>query len=109
MASFNGTHVKPLTFESEVWQENNEPMALWVKREILRSKALFVILTRNLVSKRHTQNWVAFEIGIAAGSRREIPIYVITADKVNFLVPFLNHYFSYSPTSHISIQRRKAK
>jgi len=97
--SFSGTGVKPILVEDMGWsRDHGEPNWLWIKNEILKSEALFVILSKGLVAQEHTQNWVAFEIGIAAGCDPPKPVHVITGEHVRFPVPYLNHYFPYSVT-----------
>jgi hypothetical protein len=97
--SFDGTGVQPILVEDIEWSKNHEPNWLWIKNQIVRSRALFVILSKGLIAQEHTQNWVAFEIGVAAGCDPPIPVCVITGEHVRFPVPYLNHYFPYSTTS----------
>jgi hypothetical protein len=96
LQSFSGTGVEPVLMEERL--HNGEPNWLWIKREIQKSDALFVILSRGLVAQEHTQNWVAFEIGVAAGCEPPKPVFVITGESVRFPVPYLDHYFPYSMT-----------
>ena len=98
--SFDGTGYTPILMEDREWdRHDDEPNWLWIKNQILQSEALFVILSKGLVAQEHTQNWVAFEIGVAAGCNPPKPVYVITGEQVRFPVPYLNHYFPYSMTS----------
>lgn len=98
LADFEGTGVKPVLMENES-KAGPLPDWKWIKDEIQRSEALFVILTNGVVRSEHTQNWVAFEIGVAAGCDPPKPVFVIRGESaVNFPVPYLNHYFSYSQT-----------
>lgn len=47
----------------------------------------------------HTRNWVAFEIGVAAASIPQKPVYVFNEEGVDFAVPYLNHYFPHPLSS----------
>jgi len=53
----------------------------------------FLILTRNLTKTEYTQNWVAFEVGVASTIDPTIPVIVFTEENVDFPVPYLTHYF----------------
>lgn len=66
---FNDTNVEPIFMEFEKWSRNYNPNWLWIRKEIQKSKALFVVLTKNITERKHTQNWVSFEIGVAAGCK----------------------------------------
>lgn len=99
--SFEGTGVRPLLMEDvqdEVLKDG-EANWQWIRRQIQHSEALFVILSKGLTAREHTQNWVAFEIGVAAGCEPPKPVFVIIGENVVFPVPYLNHYFPYSITN----------
>ena len=91
--AFDDTYVKPVMMENEKWSRKEEPNWKWIRKEIKKSTALFVILTKSVVSKVQTQNWIAFEIGVAATAIPQKPVYVFREEEVNFPVPYLNHYF----------------
>lgn len=99
--SFEGTGVRPLLMEDlqdEVLRDG-EANWQWIRKQIQKSEALFVILSRGLIAREHTQNWVAFEIGVAAGCEPPKPVFAIIGENVVFPVPYLNHYFPYSITN----------
>ena len=97
--SFDGTECNPVLMEDREWKKHpDQPNWLWIKNQILQSQALFVILSKGRVAQEHTQNWVAFEIGVAAGCSPLKPVYAITGENVKFPVPYLKHYFPYSMT-----------
>jgi hypothetical protein len=96
VGSFNDTGVQPILVEDTAWRKEQEPNWLWIKNQIVNSQALFVILIKGLVAQEHTQNWVAFEIGLAAGCDPPKPVCMIASEHVRFPVPYLNHYFPYS-------------
>lgn len=100
---FDDTGVKPVLMEYEKWSRSGKPNWMWIKDELKKSKALFLLLTKNIVKKEQTQNWVAFEIGVAAASEPPIPVYVFKEQKVDFAVPYVNHYFHQprSNTGHL--------
>ena len=100
---FGDTDVKPVLMEYEKWSRNDRPNWMWIKDEIQKSTALFLILTKNIAENEYTQNWVAFEIGVAATSNPAIPIFVFREQNIDFPVPYLNYYFDQplSNTKHL--------
>ena len=74
-------------------------------RDLIRkSRAFFLLIGKELVrfqgsedpeiikEWRYTQNWIAFEIGVAC--EREMDVWVLCDDvTINFPVPYLNNYF----------------
>jgi hypothetical protein len=90
---FSDTCVKAVLMEYEESSREDKPNWMWIRDEILRSKALFLILTKNIVDKTHTQNWVAFEIGVASTRNPVIPVFLFKEQKVKFPVPYVSHYF----------------
>ncbi len=92
---FDDTGVKPVLMEKEKWSRMGKPNWIWIKAEIEKSKALFVVLTQGVVSKPWTQNWVAFEIGVAAECNPPKSVYVIREEDIDFPVPYLDHYLPY--------------
>lgn len=84
---FGNTSVKPVLMEYEKWSRNNRPNWKWIKDEIQKSSALFLVLTKNLVKNEYTQNWISFEIEVAATSHPTIPIFVFREHNIDFPVP----------------------
>lgn len=79
------------TLEAPAWKT--------IKREIELSSALFLLVGKELVHAqgsfkedwRYTQNWIAYEIGLAC--QRGIDVWVWCEDvDINFPVPYLNNY-----------------
>jgi len=74
-----------------------------IRDAIRKSRALFLLIGKELVRAQalpdplwpYTQNWIAYEIGIAC--QREIDVWVICDDvTINFPVPYLNNYLPVS-------------
>ena len=72
-----------------------------IKDAINKSSALFLLIGKELVESqdseepgwRHTQNWIAYEVGVA--SQRGIDVWVICDDVlINFPVPYINNYLT---------------
>jgi hypothetical protein len=77
---------------------NPEPHWLQIKHSIQRSDAVLLILSGGITQQEHTQNWVAFEVGVAAGCDPPKPVIAIKGEDVKMPIPYVNYYYSYSPT-----------
>jgi hypothetical protein len=75
-----------------------DPHWLYIKSWIQKSDAVFLILSGGITEQEHTQNWVAFEVGVAAGCNPPKPVIAIKGEDVVIPIPYLTHYYSYSPT-----------
>lgn len=91
---FNGTDIKPIFMEYESWSRKDEADWQWIFRHVKVSNAVWVIVTKNIVDPENpqTQNWVAYEIGVASACKPPKPVCVFKEEPVNFPVPYLNHY-----------------
>jgi len=74
-----------------------------IRNAIRASRVLFLLIGKELIKAQrsgdpswaHTQNWIAYEIGIAC--QRGIDVWVICDDVgINFPVPYLNNYLPLS-------------
>jgi hypothetical protein len=94
-------------FRSE-FEAINVPAWKSIKDEIARSRAVFLLIGRALAAAqadsydphwKYTQNWIAFEIGLAC--QRGIDVWVVTDEGIdmNFPVPYLNNYWLYGVSS----------
>lgn len=94
---FDRTGVKPIFMEYEKWSQSKDE-ANWelINRYIKSSEAVFAILSRNVVDHPQTQNWVAYEIGVASACEPPKPVWVFREEQIKFPVPYLNHYMPYS-------------
>lgn len=67
-----------------------------IKNKIQESSEVLVFLTPNVTAKTHTQNWVAYEIGVAHALKRDV--YVFEGfNQIEFPVPYLDHYILFEP------------
>lgn len=72
-----------------------------IRQSVQSARALFLLITQNVVSRHHTNNWVAFELGLAYGHTPPVPIWVFEEmwQKVDFPVPALNHHVLFDSKS----------
>jgi len=98
-----------------VWMEFEDiapPPSLFVRDAVNKSDALFVLLSRYLVDKQHTNNWVSFEVGLAANCKKanispeyahkeqglDIWVFEPLNEDISFAVPYFTYYMRYEPT-----------
>jgi hypothetical protein len=93
---FDDTGVKPVLMEFEKWSRNGKPNWIWIRDEIKKSKALFLLLTKSIIRKQQTQNWVSFEIGLTSMCVPSIPVFIFKEERVDFPIPYPSHYFDQS-------------
>jgi hypothetical protein len=87
------------------YEKIESPPWLTISNELQKSRALFLLIGKEFVKQqasantspeardnwKHTQNWIAYEVGIA--SAKDIDIWVLCDDvETNFPVPHLNNY-----------------
>jgi hypothetical protein len=97
-------------FKGKAVEFENVPPPPWIyiKEEIEKSRALFLLLGENVVDRGiYTQNWISFEVGLACQMGK--PIWVFEPDdrEVLFPVPFFNYYVNYNLGNKESLMRIK--
>jgi hypothetical protein len=89
-------------FRSE-FETIKTPQWKTIRDAIRQSQALFLLIGSQLVTAQnlhdsywaHTQNWIAYEMGIAC--ERGMDVWVLCDDvEINFPVPYLNNYLPLS-------------
>jgi len=104
---FSGLNTKAVWMEFEGIRP---PAYQSIKNFVNASNALFVLLSSPLldIRKRHTANWVSFEIGLAANWRStyiiprmmqdRIDVYVFEPleEPIDFAVPYCTYYMPYT-------------
>jgi hypothetical protein len=86
-------------FRSE-FAEIDKPPWQTIKEQLGKSRALFLLIGKELVNRqasqynpdwKFTQNWISYEVGIA--HQRNIDIWVVCDSvQINFPVPYFNNY-----------------
>lgn len=89
--AFAGTNVKAV-FEEFEKILGKEVSSEQIAREIEKSRALFVILSKNVQDIPHTRDWVVWETGVA--KNKDIWIFEPYRQfgKISVVTPFLRHY-----------------
>ena len=62
--------------------------------------AVIVLLGKNVLyaprrSTRHTRNWVAFEVGVAAGCKKSVWVFENSRIPIYFPIPYITDYYKY--------------
>jgi hypothetical protein len=113
---FAKTGVKPIWMEYEKWSQRvDEPNWSWISRHIRMpdTVGVFVLLTRNVTDTNNpkrtlaTQNWVAYEVGVASTSKPAKPVYVFKEEDVDFPVPYLTNFMPYSVTKVLTSDEKE--
>ena len=64
------------------------------------TKGLIVLLGENIHSSPgspvHTQNWVNFEVGVAAGYKKPVLVFEEYGHDINFSIPYVSDYCRYN-------------
>jgi len=89
--AFAGTNVKAI-FEEFEKILGKDVSAEQISRDIENSRALFVLLSKNVQDIPHTRDWVVWETGVA--KNKDIWIFepYRTFGKISVVTPFLRHY-----------------
>lgn len=76
--------------------ENMEPPQ-WEKisKEIQNSEATFLLLGPNVKRSEHTQNWIAFEVGLSCAFNKRVWVFEQTSSTVDFPIPYVTDYMFY--------------
>ncbi|MHC3130081.1 MAG: hypothetical protein IBV52_08425 [Candidatus Bathyarchaeota archaeon] len=99
-------------FRSE-FEEIKPPAWDTIKEAMDVSSAMFLLVGKELVKAqedsekdpklredwKHTQNWIAYEIGLACAKGIDVWVYCDNV-KINFPVPYLNNYAIYGSLPH---------
>lgn len=89
---FARTGVKSVCMEFErvslpAWQE--------IKNAINTSETVFLLLGTNVRRSSHTQNWIAFEVGLSCAFDRRVWVFEQMDSKIDFPIPYVTDYLLY--------------
>jgi len=96
------------TIEAPAWES--------IKKEMKKSQALFLLVGSQLVtyqsypdeSWRHTQNWIAFEVGLACQMNIDVWVFCDEGVEMNFPVPYFNNYLPFGMRDNQNFEFVKA-
>ncbi len=72
-----------------------------IKADINTCSALFVLLDKSIQNKRHTRDWIVWEIGVAKGNNKSVWVFEKAKDflHIDIITPHLDHFVVYDPTN----------
>jgi hypothetical protein len=86
-----GIKAKYMEFEKlmpPAWKE--------IKQQLKQSEAVFLLLGPNIRRSSYTENWVAFEVGLACAFDKEVWVFEPINSNINFPVPYVTDYVLYN-------------
>jgi hypothetical protein len=89
---FARTGVRSICMEFE---QMNSPEWKEIKEAVQKSLATFVLLGPNINRNIYTQNWVAFEVGLACATNKRVWVFQQKGSSVTFPIPYATDYMLY--------------
>jgi hypothetical protein len=97
-----------------IWMEFEDiepPPYRYIRDSINRSDAIFVLLSKFLIDRQYTNNWVSFEVGLAVNCKRSsvapkkadlkqglhVWLFEPSDEPVDFAIPYCTYYMRYQP------------
>jgi hypothetical protein len=71
-----------------------------IRNSIRNCSALFVVLSNNLSSSPHTQNWVGWEVGVACAFNKRVWVFEELNRRASFPIPYVTDYVPYDINDH---------
>lgn len=78
-----------------------------IRDELRASETVFLLLGPNIRGSIHTQNWVAFEVGLACAFGKDVWVFEQDGSFIEFPIPYLSDYMIYNleDTNHFDYVR----
>ena len=92
-----------LPFFANKWITGRNP-AEKIVNEMKKSRALFVVMTKNVTNHRETRDWVLFEIGIANGITKPIFAWKAIDAEVPDPVRMITDYISFDESDEKDVK-----
>lgn len=83
--------------KSECMEFEDMPPPHWneIDKQIQDSLATFLVLGPNVKNSDHTQNWIAFEVGLSCAHKKHVWVFEQMDSKINFPIPYVTDYMPY--------------
>ena len=85
-------NIKPSYMEFE----RSPPNWRKIRDQIKNSEAVFLLLGPNIKRNYYTENWVAFEVGLACAFEKEVWVFEPVNLELDFPVPYVTDYMEYN-------------
>ena len=78
--------------------ERSIPAAAWrrIREQLNASEAVFLLLGQNIKNSIYTQNWIAFEVGLACAYGKDVWVFEQDGAFIEFPIPYLTDYMLYN-------------
>lgn len=93
---FSTTGIKGVFME---YEEMEMPAWIPIKDNVMDADSVFVLLSKAVKDKEYTQNWIAFEVGLACYAGKNVWVFERLDEQIDFVVPYLTHYVLYYPSN----------
>ena len=77
-------------------QKMRSPQWQDIKDKVSYSDAVFLLLGPNVRSSIHTQNWIAFEVGLSCANGKEVWVFEKEGSDIEFPIPYLTDFMIYN-------------
>ena len=77
------------------FEEMYSPPWQHIRNEMIGSEAVFLLLGPNVSSSIYTQNWIAFEVGLACALGKSVWVFEQEGSYIEFPIPYLTDYMIY--------------
>jgi hypothetical protein len=91
---FARTGVKSVCMEFE---KMRSPQWQSISDAVGDSDAIFLLLGTNVKGNIHTQNWIAFEVGLSCAFRKDVWVFEREDSDIDFPIPYLTDFMMYNP------------
>jgi len=73
-----------------------------INKQVRDSVATFLLLGPSVKNSDHTQNWIAFEVGLSCAYDTRVWVFEKLDSKINFPIPYVTDYMQYHLDERIS-------
>ena len=73
-----------------------------INKQVRDSVATFLLLGPSVKNSDHTQNWIAFEVGLSCAYDTRVWVFEKLDSKINFPIPYVTDYMPYVLGEYIS-------
>lgn len=84
------------------FEDMQRPQSKEINKHVQNSTATFLLLGPNVKNSDHTQNWIAFEVGLSCAYEKRVWVFEEIGSKINFPIPYVTDYVPYRLNERIS-------
>jgi len=84
------------------FEDMQRPQSKEINKQVQNSAATFLLLGPNVKNSDHTQNWIAFEVGLSCAYNKRVWVFEQMDSKVDFPIPYVTDYMPYFLNERVS-------